>query len=179
MKGCGKSAPRRRRRRRHGKPHREQDQVGTTAPFAARRWAQAGFRAGRPGRSREARGDAGPRGMAIPRPRARTEPGLQAACALAPLAHATGNRAWASRDRADFIPLSPGLIHRSVPDRRFFRHCLRLAKSPAISLDRGPSLAIACGSLKGAEFRLHVAVLPKSVTGYLETRSAGSARRGQ
>jgi len=32
VKGCGKSAPRRRRRRRHGKPHREQDQVGATAP---------------------------------------------------------------------------------------------------------------------------------------------------
>jgi hypothetical protein len=33
VKGCGKSAPRRRRRRRHGKPHREQDQVGTTLPL--------------------------------------------------------------------------------------------------------------------------------------------------
>ena len=28
VKRCGKSAPRRRQRRRHGKPHREQDQVG-------------------------------------------------------------------------------------------------------------------------------------------------------
>ena len=37
VKGCGKSAPRRRQRRRHGKPHREQDQVGTTAPAAAGR----------------------------------------------------------------------------------------------------------------------------------------------
>ena len=36
VKGCGKSAPRRRQRRWHGKPHREQDQVGTTAPAPAR-----------------------------------------------------------------------------------------------------------------------------------------------
>jgi len=31
VKGCGKSAPRPRRRGRHGKPHREQDRVGATA----------------------------------------------------------------------------------------------------------------------------------------------------
>jgi hypothetical protein len=31
VKGCGKSAPRTRQRERHGKPHREQDQVGTAA----------------------------------------------------------------------------------------------------------------------------------------------------
>ena len=31
VKGCGKSAPRGRQRSRLGKPHREQDQVGTTA----------------------------------------------------------------------------------------------------------------------------------------------------
>ena len=29
MKRCGKSAPRSRRRERHGKPHREQDRIGT------------------------------------------------------------------------------------------------------------------------------------------------------
>src|SRR5579859_1108104 len=28
VKGCGKSAPRDRQRKRHGKPHQEQDQVG-------------------------------------------------------------------------------------------------------------------------------------------------------
>src|SRR3954471_5308693 len=81
VKGCGKSAPRRRQRRRHGKPHREQDQVGATAPAFARgsggggsltrgpggARGGAGSRAGRPGRSREARGDTGPRGMAISR----------------------------------------------------------------------------------------------------------------
>ena len=32
VKWCGKSAPRRRQRRRQGKPHREQDQVGTAGP---------------------------------------------------------------------------------------------------------------------------------------------------
>ncbi len=29
VKGCGKSAPRDRQRKRHGKPHREQDRIGT------------------------------------------------------------------------------------------------------------------------------------------------------
>ncbi len=49
VKWCGKSAPRRRQRRRQGKPHREQDQVG--AAGAARR--RAGFRAAaRVGRAR-------------------------------------------------------------------------------------------------------------------------------
>ena len=49
VKGCGKSAPRLRRRRRHGKPHREQDRVGAVGPAMG----QAGFRAAaRVGRAR-------------------------------------------------------------------------------------------------------------------------------
>ncbi len=32
VKGCGKSAPRDRQRKRHGKPHREQDRIGTARP---------------------------------------------------------------------------------------------------------------------------------------------------
>ncbi len=69
MKRCGKSAPRLRQRKRHGKPRREQDQIGMACdPFPDRR----------PGRSREAFGNERPRGMAI-QPRKRwTEPGLQA-----------------------------------------------------------------------------------------------------
>ena len=34
LKWCGKSAPRLRRRRRHGKPHREQDQIGTAGDLS-------------------------------------------------------------------------------------------------------------------------------------------------
>src|SRR5271165_6195346 len=34
VKGCGKSAPRRRQRRRHGKPRREQNRIGATRGFA-------------------------------------------------------------------------------------------------------------------------------------------------
>src|SRR5499426_2838175 len=37
VKGCGKSAPRARQRERHGKPHREQDQIGTTRRAIAKR----------------------------------------------------------------------------------------------------------------------------------------------
>ena len=36
VKGCGKSAPRRRQRGRHGKPHREQNRIGTTRTFGSR-----------------------------------------------------------------------------------------------------------------------------------------------
>ncbi len=43
VKGCGKSAPRRRRRRRQGKPHREQDQIGV-AGCARKRGARSVFR---------------------------------------------------------------------------------------------------------------------------------------
>ena len=51
VKWCGKSAPRCRQRRRQGKPHREQDQVGTAGRGSRR--GQAGFRAAvRVGRAR-------------------------------------------------------------------------------------------------------------------------------
>src|SRR5437016_9192907 len=53
LKWCGKSAPRLRQRRRHGKPHREQDQIGTAMVVSGRR----------PGRSREAFGNERRRGM--------------------------------------------------------------------------------------------------------------------
>ena len=67
MKGCGKSAPQHRQRRWHGKPHREQDHVGTAGTMHCFCVAgvRAGFRVSRPGRSREAVGNNRPRGMAI------------------------------------------------------------------------------------------------------------------
>ena len=37
VKGCGKSAPRLRQRRRHGKPHREQDRIGTARRLLRRK----------------------------------------------------------------------------------------------------------------------------------------------
>jgi hypothetical protein len=61
VKGCGKSAPRRRQRRRHGKPHREQDRIGATRaqrcvhPSPGRR----------PGWLLEAAGNGRPRGMVV------------------------------------------------------------------------------------------------------------------
>ena len=64
VKRCGKSAPRRRQRRRQGKPHREQDQVGAAGlPFAG---VPGGPSRRRSGRSHEALGNGRPRGMAIP-----------------------------------------------------------------------------------------------------------------
>jgi hypothetical protein len=69
VKWCGKSAPRRRQRRRHGKPHREQDQVGAAGgagPDPIRDPAAPGGPSRRrSGRSHEAPGDGRPRGMAV------------------------------------------------------------------------------------------------------------------
>jgi len=80
VKRCGKSAPRRRQRRRQGKPHREQDQVGAAGiPLAG---MPGGPSRRRSGRSHEALGNGRPRGMAIPArgpaPQGGTEPGLHA-----------------------------------------------------------------------------------------------------
>jgi hypothetical protein len=64
VKWCGKSAPRRRQRRRQGKPHREQDQVGAAgAPERSGVPGEPSRR--RSGRSHEALGDERPRGMSI------------------------------------------------------------------------------------------------------------------
>jgi hypothetical protein len=73
VKGCGKSAPRCRQRQRQGKPHREQDQIGT----AGRAIVRACFRAAvRVGRARRPVTDV-PDEWPSP-PRGGTEPGLQA-----------------------------------------------------------------------------------------------------
>ena len=67
VKRCGKSAPRRRQRRRQGKPHREQDQIGAAgAPEQSDMPGEPPRR--RSGRSQEALGDERPRGMAITAP---------------------------------------------------------------------------------------------------------------
>ena len=42
VKGCGKSAPRTRQRGRHGKPHREQGQIGAAGKVHALRFAFSG-----------------------------------------------------------------------------------------------------------------------------------------
>ena len=53
VKWCGKSAPRRRQRRRQGKPHREQDQVGAAGICGVVRRCRASLRAAaRVGRTR-------------------------------------------------------------------------------------------------------------------------------
>jgi hypothetical protein len=58
VKGCGKSAPRDRQRKRHGKPHREQDQIGAAVSPQGERNA---LPRSRPGRSREVSGNGHPR----------------------------------------------------------------------------------------------------------------------
>ena len=67
VKRCGKSAPRVRQRSRHGKPHREQDRIGTaTRECSLKRDNTAGrCQARRPGRLLEATCKRCPRGMAV------------------------------------------------------------------------------------------------------------------
>ena len=74
VKGCGKSAPRPRRRGRHGKPHREQNRIGTAVPGPQSPGTSALPRR-RPGGLREASGNGRPRGMAIPRIPSTLRPG--------------------------------------------------------------------------------------------------------
>ena len=85
VKRCGKSAPRWRQRWRHGKPHREQNRIGTA--WSACRCASGGgvsgsmSGSGRPGRLLEAPGNRRSRGMAVTRRfrnQRHTERGLQA-----------------------------------------------------------------------------------------------------
>jgi hypothetical protein len=99
VKRCGKSAPLRRQRRRQGKPHREQDQVGA-AGAAERSGAPGGPPRRRSGRSQEALGDGRPRGMAITAPDkgGGTEPGLHAVWRRLRGGHFSGS----NRDKCGF-----------------------------------------------------------------------------
>ena len=66
VKRCGKSAPRVRQRKRHGKPHREQDRIGTATRVVRESENTAGrCQARRPGRLLEAMCKHCPRGMAV------------------------------------------------------------------------------------------------------------------
>ena len=74
VKRWGKSPPRERQRKRHGKPHREQDQIGA----ARRATGKAGFRAAaRVGRARRSATGVPEEWPSIAQ-KAWTEPGLQA-----------------------------------------------------------------------------------------------------
>ena len=76
VKRCGKSAPRVRQRKRHGKPHREQNRIGTATRSVRESDNTAGrCQARRPGRLLEATCERCPRGMAVTyRPRKRAVP---------------------------------------------------------------------------------------------------------
>src|SRR4051812_40863108 len=79
VKRWGKSPPRERQRKRHGKPHREQDQIGAARRATGKRCFRAAARVGRARRSVTGVPEEWP---SIARPgslgRAGTEPGLQA-----------------------------------------------------------------------------------------------------
>lgn len=78
VKGWSKSPPRCWQQQRHGKPHREQDRIGTVLGHGAI-LARVGFQANCPGWLREVPGNRCPRRMAVTSADAgHTEPGLQA-----------------------------------------------------------------------------------------------------
>jgi len=104
VKWCGKSAPRRRQRRRQGKPHREQDQVGAAGGAglrsgAAGRACRAAARVGRVRRSVTNVPDEWP---SPPPLRGGTEPGLQAVWHL-------NLKQLFFRFLVEFLPDLPGL----------------------------------------------------------------------
>ena len=79
VKRCGKSAPRPRRRGRHGKPHREQDQIGAARGIGRRRPSPKRASAPPPGSVARGAGRPASQRNGHPSPsRGRTEPGLQA-----------------------------------------------------------------------------------------------------
>src|SRR5688500_515465 len=80
VKRCGKSAPRFRQRKRHGKPHREQDRIGAAQSLTAQAGGSDRCPDRRPGRLLKAPGNRRLRGMVVRRglKPASTEPGLQA-----------------------------------------------------------------------------------------------------
>ena len=81
VKWCGKSAPRRRQRRRQGKPHREQDQVGAAGGVPVSRSRGVAGRAcraaARVGRARRSATNVPDEWPSPPQTRGGTEPGLQ------------------------------------------------------------------------------------------------------
>ena len=85
MKWCGKSAPRPRRRGRHGKPHPEKVQIDVLALRSSLRGAKEGptcpverllTEPGRMGRTFEAARERGPRQMTVAFRKGGTRPGL-------------------------------------------------------------------------------------------------------
>ena len=77
VKGCGKSAPRGWQQPWHGKPHREQDQIGV-AGQAGQPVLPSRIRISHPGWLLEGAGNGSSRRMAVAEGDLQTEPGLQA-----------------------------------------------------------------------------------------------------
>ena len=125
MKRCGKSAPRVRQRKRHGKPHREQDRIGAASRERSPQGDNTAGRcqARRPGRLLEATCKRCPRGMAVTyRPRNRAVPyktrltGWLISCVATLLAKSSS----VSRQERHILPKMRG----SAPTRRTPRHFL-------------------------------------------------------
>jgi hypothetical protein len=115
VKRCGKSAPRLRRRRRHGKPHREQDRIGAARVLGATLASSAILAAARVGCSRHGAIRA-PEEWPSRRDPLQTEPGLQAGWQLQTWACVPGSRRAAEAIR-DPVPFSSKRARREVVDR--------------------------------------------------------------
>ena len=145
VKRCGKSAPREQQCERHGKPHREQDRIGTTCMATCR-----AFPACRPGWLPEAAGNGRPRGMAItPHP-------ARAAALQNPAYRPTGGSAGGWCQSADFQSASSArpAVHAGTPgasEKADWKSALRQEPAPEqTTFCRGrmsaPALAAGAGT---------------------------------
>ena len=125
VKGWGKSPPRRRQRRRHGKPRQEQGRIGT-----ARGRPQGFSRPSGPGWLHEPVGDGGPRGMVV---------GDSGRHRIRLTGHPRTSPTWEIMDggviRAAFPGSKParynfsGILRRCCSEGRITRYCGMLAKA--------------------------------------------------
>ena len=157
VKRWGKSPPRFRQRRRHGKPHREQGRIGADgeAPKGVVAGAVPPFR---PGWPREARSDAGSRGMAAQaRQRAGQNP-----------AYRPSDAAFAAHRAAEFlVPSSAG---RRPSGRLGFAPCTgALAASDGLG-----AVALRARGPRPSP-RAAVSAAPARICGVLATKAAAMA----
>ena len=152
VKRCGKSAPRTRQRGRHGKPHREQNRIGTTLPARAGRGRFPGPVV-RVGCSRRA-------AMRVPEEwpsrRGSDPPAIQN-----PAYRPTGTSITISSARHPGRPkVDPGsIIGRSalrwIPDLRFAASGMTAVQPGVAALRRRPSRSRCCPASRASTGRPH------------------------
>ena len=140
VKRCGKSAPRTRQRGRHGKPHREQNRIGTMLSRASGRgacfWALSSGLVARGAQRCASQRNGRHVGGAIPRPSRTRLTGR-----LAVLLRWPSEQCWLPGSRT--CPLAPGSRCRSTDVRSELRSASRARSSGDLQIDVDIAL-VAC-----------------------------------